>query len=99
LIARNAASISFSTTGDDADGFIEDRWLAGVLEIGDTVIIGDMWPSIRCSMTTHPQDELRHDPAILHAAAIHHQAYVGVFDCTRAPGVIRVGDSVVLATG
>ena len=85
-------------TGADTDGFIEDRWLAGTLEIGDTVRIGDMWPSIRCSMTTHPQDELRHDPAILRAAAMHHQAYVGVFACTRAPGVIRVGDPVVLAT-
>jgi uncharacterized protein YcbX len=85
-------------TGADTDGFIEDRWLAGTLEIGDTVRIGDMWPSIRCSMTTHPQDELRHDPAILRTAAMHHQAYVGVFACTRAPGVIRVGDPVILAT-
>jgi uncharacterized protein len=84
-------------TGAAAGGFIEDRWLGGTLEIGATVRIGDMWPSIRCSMTTHPQDELHHDPAVLRTAAIHHQAYVGVFACTRTPGVIRVGDPVMLA--
>src|SRR5271170_2975990 len=43
-------------TGDDSSGFIEDRWLGGILEIGDTVRIAEMWPAIRCSMVTHPQD-------------------------------------------
>ena len=84
-------------TGEDAGEFIEDRWLAGVLEIGDTVRIGDMWPAIRCVMTTHPQEDLRHDPAILRTAAQHHQAYVGVFAGARVPGVIGLGDPVVLA--
>ena len=86
-------------TGDDADGFIEDRWLGGILEIGDTVKIADMWPSIRCSMTTHPQYELRHDPRVLRTAAQYHGAYVGVFAGAREPGVIRVGDPVVLSSG
>ncbi len=85
-------------TGDDAGGFIEDRWLGGVLEIGASVQIGDMWPALRCVMTTHPQEDLRHDPAILRAAAQHHQAYLGVFAGTRVSGVIRVGDPVVLST-
>lgn len=85
-------------TGDDAGGFIEDRWLAGVLEIGATVHISDMWPAIRCVMTTHPQEELRHDPAVLRAAARHHQAYVGVFAGARVPGIIRVGYPVILST-
>jgi uncharacterized protein len=85
-------------TGDDAGGFIEDRWLGGILEIGDRVKISDMWPAIRCSMTTHPQDELPHDPAILRAAAQYHQAYVGVFACVHEPGAIRSGDAVVLNT-
>jgi uncharacterized protein len=84
-------------TGGDAGEFIEDRWLAGVLQIGETAQIGDMWPAIRCVMTTHPQDELRHNPAILRTAAQHHQAYVGVFAGARVPGVIRLGDAVVLS--
>ncbi len=85
-------------TGDNTGGFIEDRWLGGILEIGDTVRIADMWPAIRCSMVTHPQEELPYDPAILRAAAQHHQAYVGIFAAARVPGVIRVGDPVVLKT-
>ncbi|HKD69758.1 MAG TPA: MOSC N-terminal beta barrel domain-containing protein [Candidatus Binataceae bacterium] len=85
-------------TGDDAAEFIEDRWLAGVLQIGQTVQIGDMWPAIRCVMTTHPQETLRHDPAVLHTAAQYHQAYVGVFAGARVAGAIKVGDPVMLAT-
>src|SRR5579875_3122601 len=86
-------------TGDDDSGFVEDRWLAGELRIGDTVRIGGMWPAIRCVMLTNAQEELRHDPAILRAAAQHHQAYVGVFAGPLAPGTIRLGDPVVLALG
>jgi uncharacterized protein len=85
-------------TGDDTGGFIEDRWLGGILELGDTVKIADMWPAIRCSMTTHPQEELPYDPAILRTAAQHHQAYVGIFAGARIPGIIRVGDKVMLDT-
>lgn len=84
-------------TGDEADGFIEDRWLGGVLEVGAGVRIVGMSPSIRCAMTTHPQSELRHDPAILRTAWQHHQAYVGVFASVGAGGRVRVGDPVVLA--
>ncbi len=85
-------------TGDSDGEFVEDGWLAGVLEIGHTVRIGDMWPAIRCVMLTHPQDELPHDPAVLRAAAQHHQAYVGVFAGARVPGAIRQGDAVFLST-
>jgi uncharacterized protein len=84
-------------TGDDDGSFVEDRWLAGVLKIGETVRIGSMWPAIRCVMLTNPQEELRHDPAILRAAAQHHQAYVGVFAGPLVPGTIRPGDPVVLS--
>jgi uncharacterized protein YcbX len=84
-------------TGAEADGFIEDRWLNGVLEIGDSARIVGMRPAIRCAMTTHPQDELPRDVAILRTAWQYHQAYVGVFASVGAPGRIRVGDPVVLA--
>jgi len=85
-------------TGNEADGFVEDRWLEGVLEIGDQVQILGMRPAIRCAMTTHPQPELRHDPNILRTAWQHHQAYVGVFAAVGAPGRIRINDPVVLVS-
>jgi uncharacterized protein YcbX len=84
-------------TGDEADGFIEDLWLHGVLEVADEVRIVGMRPAIRCAMTTHPQSELPHDVNILRTAWQHHQAYVGVFAAVGAPGRIRLNDPVVLS--
>jgi uncharacterized protein YcbX len=85
-------------TGEEADGFIEDRWLDGELEIAEQVRIVGMRPAIRCAMTTHPQSELPHDVNILRTAWQYHQAYVGVFAAVGAPGRIRVNDPVVLVT-
>lgn len=85
-------------TGAGSVGFIEDQWLDGVLEIGESVRIAGMRPSIRCAITTHAQSDLPRDVAILRTAWQHHQAYVGVFASVAAPGKIRVGDPVLLAT-
>jgi uncharacterized protein YcbX len=85
-------------TGDETDGFVEDRWLGGVLKIGGEVSIAGMRPAIRCAITTHPQPDLPHDVAILRTAWQYHQAYVGVFASVREPGKIRLGDPVILNT-
>lgn len=85
-------------TGNEADGFIEDRWLDGHLEIAEQVRVVGMRPAIRCAMTTHPQSELAHDVNILRTAWQHHQAYVGAFAAVGAPGRIRLNDPVVLVT-
>ena len=80
-----------------SDGFVEDGWLGGELEIGeDAARIVGIRPALRCAMTIHPQAELHADPAILRAAAQHHGAYVGVFAAIGAPGRIRVGDAAWL---
>jgi uncharacterized protein YcbX len=84
-------------TGDDHDGFIEDRWLDGELHVGDSVRIVGMRPAIRCVMTTHSQPDLRRDMSILRTAAQHHGAYVGVFASVGETGIVRIGDPVVLA--
>jgi MOSC domain-containing protein len=83
-------------TGADADGFVEDGWLEGVMEIGAEVRITGMRPALRCAITTHPQDELPHDTAILRTAWRFHQAYAGVFAAVGAEGTIRVGDPIYL---
>jgi len=86
-------------TGDHAPGFIEDGWLDGVIQIGAgdaaTRIVG-MRPALRCAITTHPQEDLPHDPAILRTAWQFHQAYAGIFAAVGAEGVIRMGDPVYL---
>jgi MOSC domain-containing protein len=79
-----------------ADGFVEDEWLGGVLEVGGSVRITGMKPALRCVMTTHPQYDLPRDSVILRTSAQHHHANVGVFAGVGAPGTIRVGDPVFL---
>ena len=84
-------------TGVEPEGFVEDGWLGGELEVGDGgVRIVAMRPALRCAMTIHPQDELRADSNILRTAAQHHGAYVGLFAAVGSPGSVRIGDPVWL---
>jgi len=96
--ARRFRANIYVDTGREADGFVEDRWLDGVLEIGEQVRVIGMRPAIRCALTTHPQAELPHDVRILRTAWQYHQAYVGVFAGVGQPGRIRLGDAVVLVS-
>jgi uncharacterized protein YcbX len=83
-------------TESGLEGFVEDRWLDGTLDVGECVSIVQLRPTLRCVMTTHRQAELGRDLRILRAAAQHHQAEVGVWAAIGTPGTVRVGDPVVL---
>jgi len=83
-------------TGARDDAFLEDEWIGGTLEVGDGLKIVAMQPALRCVMTTHPQEDLGRDYAILRTAAFHHKANVGVFAAIGAGGNVRVGDPVYL---
>jgi uncharacterized protein YcbX len=85
-------------TGSETARFIEDAWLDGELRIGNAVRIVALRAALRCVMTTHRQTDLPRDPRILRTAAQHHRAHVGVFAAIGAPGSVRVGDPVMLAT-
>ncbi|HUY18258.1 MAG TPA: MOSC domain-containing protein [Candidatus Binataceae bacterium] len=82
-------------TGAGADRFIEDDWLTGRLRLGE-VTIAVTAPVVRCVMTTHEQDDLPRDLAVLRTAASHHSALVGAYAAVEQPGRVRVGDSVAL---
>ncbi len=83
-------------TGAEASGFVEDGWLKGTLEVGDGVKIAGMKPALRCVMTTHPQENLSRDMAVLRAAVQHHSANLGIFASVDSPGGVRIGDPVFL---
>ncbi|MBI2964270.1 MAG: MOSC domain-containing protein [Deltaproteobacteria bacterium] len=85
-------------TAPQAEGFVEDDWLAGTLEVGGAVRIVALRPALRCVMTTHAQGDLARDPRVLRSAAQHHRGNVGVFAAISAPGKVRLGDPVVLVT-
>ena len=94
---RFRPNILVDTSGTGADGFVEDEWLEGTLEVGESVKIVAMKPALRCVMTTHAQTDLPRDLSILRTAARHHQATLGVFAEIGAPGTVRVGDPVYLS--
>ena len=78
------------------EGFIEDGWMEGTLEVGDNVKIVKLAPALRCVMTTHAQADLGRDMRILRTVAQHHNAHLGVFAAIGASGKVQVGDPVVL---
>ncbi len=92
---RFRPNVLVDTPGEER-GFVEDQWLDGRLEIGAEVRIAGARPALRCVVTTWPQDQLPHQPAVLRAAWEHHEAYVGVFAAVAAGGWITVGDEITL---
>jgi len=80
-------------------GFVEDAWYGGELLIGGEVRIRGLAPAMRCAMTIHAQCGVPRDPRILETAIRHHGAYVGALASVASPGLIRLGDPVVLETG
>jgi uncharacterized protein YcbX len=78
------------------EGFLEDEWLEGTLEVGESVRIVQLRPTLRCVMTTHQQAGLVRDLRILRIAAQHHHDHVGVCGAIGAAGTVRAGDPVVL---
>jgi len=83
-------------TGDDASGFVEDQWTGGVLEIGNAVKITSIQPALRCVMTTHAQQDLPRDLAILRTTVQRHQANLGAFTAIEGEGDVHLGDAVFL---
>lgn len=85
-------------TDPGSEGFVEDNWLNGTLEVGVVVKLEQVKRNIRCVMTTHAQADLERDLRIIRAAAQHHQNYVGVGAVVRVPGKVRVGDPIILVS-
>ena len=78
------------------EGFLEDGWLEGTLEVGKSVQLVQMQPTLRCVMTSHRQSYLVQDLRILRAAVQHHRNHIGVWASIGTSGTVHVGDSVML---
>lgn len=85
-------------TNPDLEGFIEDNWIDGQLLVGNNLIIGEIWPTLRCVMTTLPQRNLPHDPTILRKIVKQHENHLGVFATAVTKDTISVGDTVHFKT-
>ena len=88
-------------TGDVADlgdqGWVEDAWMGHQLRIG-SVEVSQIWPTLRCVMTTVAQADVARDLRVLKTIVREHDTDLGAFATTSVPGEVRVGDPVVLIT-
>ncbi len=78
------------------DGWVEDAWCGRTLRIG-TASVQPAAPCERCTMVTRPQPGLDRDLDIFKTLARHHRSTFGVWSRVQTPGVVRVGDEVVLS--
>jgi len=78
----------------DDEGFVEEDWLGGVLQIGDAVRLAITRPCLRCVMVTLAQADLPRDPGVLRAAFDHNDGNLGVKAAVLRPGPVRAGDAV-----
>jgi uncharacterized protein YcbX len=83
-------------TGPGADRFVEDTWANGALAVGPEVVLHDVDPTLWCVTSTLPQEELPRDQSILRTVARHHSGCLGFYCSVRSPGVVRVGQPIVL---
>lgn len=83
-------------TVPELNGFIEDDWVDGKILIGETVEITEVWPTLRCVMTTVQQNDLPKDIRILHTVVKQHETHLGAFAKTGVAGKVQVGDPVYL---
>jgi hypothetical protein len=88
----------------DGEGFVENDWPAHTVTLGG-VQAGIDLVTMRCVMTTLAQPDLPADRRLLQTIAQHnrveipglgHWACAGVYAHVARPGVVRVGDPVVL---
>jgi hypothetical protein len=89
--------------GADDEGFVENAWVGRSVVLGDGgAAIGVTLPTMRCVMTTLPQDDLPRDRATLKAIAAHNRveiAGLGTWACAGAycsvgsAGRVRTGDA------
>jgi uncharacterized protein YcbX len=79
-----------------SDGFVEDGWVGRNLKLGESLVLGDLQPTLWCVTSTLPQEDLPRDPSILRTVAQHHGGCLGVYASVVGEGLVAVGDPVWL---
>jgi uncharacterized protein YcbX len=83
-------------TGSGRGRFVEDEWIGHAMAVGSALVLDEFQPTLWCVTSTLAQEELPRDASVLRTTARHHKGCLGVYASVRSPGVVRVGDPVVL---
>ena len=81
-------------TPEGAEGFVEEAWSGGCLQIGEQLVLRVDGGCPRCVVTTLAQGALGEDLEILRATARHNRVTAGVRLSVLAGGPLAVGDAV-----
>lgn len=101
-VRRYRPNVLVETNG--RDGFVENGWVGRTVGLGEVQMSVSM-PTMRCVMTTLPQEDLPRDRDTLRAIATHNRleitglgewACAGVYGDVGAGGTMRVGDAVAV---
>lgn len=79
----------------DSSGFVEDGWIGGVVKIGGAVL-EPLMPTVRCAMTTRPQQDLPRDLDIAKTVNREHGGSLGIYCTVVQPGRVAVSDTVTI---
>jgi uncharacterized protein len=93
-VRRFRPNVLVATGGSE---YVEDGWSGHTLAIGGELRASVLMGTIRCVMTTLPQQDLPRDPRILRTVAQNAAGNAGVYATVALRGTIRVGDPVTLA--
>ena len=75
--------------------FAEDAWVGRTLSLGGVRVRVDQRDQ-RCVLVDVDPETSRRDPQVLRALARGRQGYLGVYGSTVTPGLVAVGDPVLL---
>ena len=87
----------FINSGVESGAFVEDGWVDHTVKIGAQVKVNDIKPTVWCVTSTLAQQELPRDLSILRTIAKQHHGCFGVYGTIATPGVVRLGDPVILS--
>lgn len=91
------ATAGDATAGDATEGeaYPEDGWIGATLQIGEMRMRVD-GPDPRCVVTTMDPATGEREPRVLREIAQQRANCAGVYGTTVSPGVVRLGDAVVI---
>lgn len=79
----------------EQSGPVEAGWSGRQMRIGGATVAVAL-PTVRCVMTTHPQDDLPKDPSVLRTIVRDGNQNLGAYATVSAAGAVAVGDRVEL---
>ena len=78
---------------------IEDAWVGRTARIGHSAVVEFTHRTERCVMINNARDGLVHSSQVLRAVAEENDLMLGIYAKVIRPGIVRLGDEVLLMDG